>query len=128
MFAASAWIWVAAGGAIGAVLRFAVSSVVGVGANGFPWHTLTVNVLGCFVIGCAWGLWLDSQWFSQWGRYFLVVGLLGGFTTFSAFSLEVLVLLEQQRIGMAAMLVLSSVFLCLLAVWAGQQFGGLRSS
>ncbi|MFK7913637.1 MAG: CrcB family protein [Pseudomonadales bacterium] len=121
--ALSAWLWVAAGSALGACARLAVTLVVGVGHNGWPWNTLVVNIAGSLAIGCAWGLWVDSDWFAQWGRYFIVVGLLGGFTTFSAFSLEMLWLLEAQRPAAALLLAVSSVLVCLLAVWAGHQLG-----
>lgn len=121
--AGTSWLWVAAGGALGACGRLAITLVVGVGQGGWPWNTLVVNVLGSFAIGFAWGLWLDSAWFAQWGRYFLVVGLLGGFTTFSAFSLEMLWLLEAQRPLAALLLAVGSVAVCLLAVWTGQQLG-----
>ena len=121
--ALSSWLWVAAGSAIGACARLAVTLLVGVGTNGWPWNTLLVNVFGSLAIGCAWGLWLDTDWFSQWGRYFIVVGLLGGFTTFSAFSLEMLWLLEAQRPLAALLLALCSVLVCLAAVWLGQWLG-----
>lgn len=126
--ALASWLWVGAGSALGACARLAVTLVIGVGHNGWPWNTLLVNVVGSLAIGLAWGLWGEADWFGQWGRYFIVVGLLGGFTTFSAFSLEMLWLLQAQRPLTAALLAASSVLLCLLAVWVGQQLGQLWSS
>ena len=119
---------VALGGALGAVARYlmsvAVSSVPALGIGGFPWATLTVNLAGCLGIGLVWANWSQSPWFESWGRAFLVVGVLGGFTTFSAFSHETLMLLDGGRWGAAAAYVAASVVGCLLAAWLGQRFLG----
>lgn len=92
---------VALGGATGAWLRFAAGRAIGAGA--FPWATLTVNLSGSFVMG------LLAGWLARHGtggenwRLFLAVGVLGGFTTFSAFSLELANLIERGAIGTAAL-------------------------
>ena len=78
---------VARGGALGACARFALTTLW-IDPGQFPWPTLVVNVAGSFGIGLLWGFGAGAPWFESWGRYFLVVGVLGGFTTFSAFSLE----------------------------------------
>jgi CrcB protein len=85
------WLLVAAGGALGSVLRYGISLLAAaqLGA-GFPWGTLAVNVIGSAGIGIAAGLGVQGE-----ARLLLVTGLLGGFTTFSAFSLETGLLLER---------------------------------
>ena len=113
---------VALGGALGAVLRFAVSSWVGV-HHLFPWATLAINIAGSFAIGLLWGGFGHADWFQQWGRMLLVVGLLGGFTTFSAFSLETLTLMQAGRYVSGVLYVTGTVLACLLAVYLGERAG-----
>ena len=110
--------WVAAGGALGAAMRYLLSALLNTGAV-FPTATLTVNIAGSLAIGLAWGAWGTAPWFQEWGRAFLAVGLLGGFTTFSAFSLEVLTLVQAQRMVLAGLYVASSLAGCFAAVWLG---------
>ncbi|MDE0065064.1 MAG: fluoride efflux transporter CrcB [Gammaproteobacteria bacterium] len=110
--------WVAAGGALGAAARYLVSVAVHT-PQGFPAATLAVNVAGSLAIGVAWGAWAHLPWFQEWGRAFLAIGILGGFTTFSAFSLEALTLLHTDRFALAAIYVASSLAGCLMAVWLG---------
>ena len=93
------FLWVFLGGGIGASLRFALSNYLG-SAREFPWATLLVNLIGCALTG-----WLAAKF--SWPanhptRIFLVVGLLGGFTTFSAFGLETLQLLQRGQYVAAA--------------------------
>ena len=103
---------VALGGALGAVLRYGIGLTVV-----FPLGTLAVNVAGSFVIGLVW-VWLAARGLQQW-LPFVMTGLLGGFTTFSAFSLDALRLVEQGRITAAGGYVVASVILSLLACAAG---------
>ena len=110
------------GGALGAIARFAVSALIGA-HHVFPWATLAINIAGSFAIGLVWGAYGATEWFQQWGRLFLVVGLLGGFTTFSAFSLETMNLLQGARYGLAGSYVIASVLACLAAVMAGERAG-----
>ena len=119
--AGAMWInlaWVAVGGAIGAVSRYLLSVAVHSG-NDFPAATLAINIAGSLGIGLAWGAWAHQPWFQEWGRAFLAIGILGGFTTFSAFSLEALTLLHTDRFALAAIYVASSLAGCLTAVWLG---------
>ncbi len=111
---------VAAGGAVGAVGRYliAAQALRLLGPN-FPWGTLTVNVLGSFAMGVIVELSALRMSLSPPSRAFLVVGLLGGFTTFSAFSLDVSVLLERNEVGRAALYALMSVVLSVGALFAG---------
>lgn len=83
-------LWVGLGGAIGAMLRFLIAELVHRGTRqaGFPWGTLTVNVIGCLVIGWVAGHALGRGGMTPPVRYFVVIGVLGGFTTFSSFGLE----------------------------------------
>lgn len=114
------WIAVAAGGALGATLRHAVNQIAlqALGAD-FPWGTLAVNILGSFIMGVfvgAFALFWDA---SQTLRLFLTVGILGGFTTFSAFSLDSVLLLQKGQIVEAAFYILASVILSLGGLMAG---------
>ncbi|MEO0971597.1 MAG: fluoride efflux transporter CrcB [Pseudomonadota bacterium] len=114
--------WVAAGGAAGASARYLTTQLMqGWLGRSFPWGTLTVNVLGSFLIGLAvvWISTLDPETRGAQARLLLITGLLGGFTTFSAFSLETLTLAEQGFVGRAAVNVVANVFTCLAAVFAG---------
>ncbi len=106
---------VALGGAVGAVLRFLVGTALL--REGFPVAVLTVNVVGSFVMGLAAVLLLRAG-LPQW-QPFLLTGVLGGFTTFSAFSLETLTLIERGAFGQALGYVALSVGLSLLALTAG---------
>ena len=103
---------VALGGALGAVLRYGAGLVVA-----FPWGTLAVNVAGSFLIGLVWVICTARG--AQAVLPFLMTGVLGGFTTFSAFSLDALRLVEAGRIGTAGGYVLGSVALSLFACAAG---------
>ena len=113
---------VALGGASGAVLRLLLSAAIGA-HHLFPWATLAINIAGSFAIGLLWGGFGHTEWFQQWGRMLLVVGLLGGFTTFSAFSLETLNLLQGERFFFAVTYVLASMLGCLTSVFLGERVG-----
>ena len=100
---------VGAGSFIGGVARYLVSlAMKGIG-KGFPWATLTVNLLGCLLIGLLWGfLSRNATESTSWGL-FLTVGLCGGLTTFSTFSKEALSMLQAGQIGGFATYVVVSV-------------------
>ncbi len=111
---------IAAGGAIGALMRFWMS--LGVHAllgRGFPYGTLSVNVLGSLIIGVLYVLIMERTQMSPEWRALLITGFLGAFTTFSAFSIETLNLLEAGEILKAALNIVLSVVLCLSACWLG---------
>ena len=112
---------IALGGAFGSVLRFLVSTGVYQWlGRGFPYGTLSVNVMGSFLIGLlAEAMILQRVTFALEYRSAILVGFLGGFTTFSSFSLETLYLIEEGAISKAAVNILLSVIACLLAVWLG---------
>lgn len=113
-------IWVALGGALGSAARYAVN--VGVGkalGSVFPWHTVIVNVAGCFAMGVLIELMARKLNVGQEARAFLTTGILGGFTTFSAFSLDFALLVERKTYGLAGLYAAGSVILSLAAVFAG---------
>lgn len=105
------------GGAAGSMLRYAFS--VWFKHVPFPLATFLVNIVGCFVIGAVFAYALRSEQFANNWRLFLAAGICGGFTTFSAFSLESLAMLQQQRIGMFLLYVGGSILLGLTATWLG---------
>jgi CrcB protein len=118
----SAVLLVLIGGGIGAVGRFAMTGWVSGWSftpAEFPWATVFINIAGSFGIGLLWGLGHEQPWFDHWGRYLLVTGLLGGFTTFSAFSLETVALIESGQPWHAAGNAAASVLGCVLAAWFG---------
>ena len=109
---------VALGGALGASARYLTNvTATRVMGHGYPWGTLTVNVLGSFLMGV-----LVVVLAKKGGNAFaplLMTGLLGGFTTFSAFSLDAVTLFERGQAGSAALYVVASVTLSLAAIIAG---------
>lgn len=116
-------LYVALGGALGAWARYLVSTVFFVPGQ-FPWPTLAINIAGSLGIGLLWGMGQQTEWFDAWGRYLLVVGFLGGFTTFSAFSLETLWLVDGDRVLAAVSYIAASVAGCLAAALVGQRLTG----
>ena len=106
---------VAVGSAAGGVFRWLmVGWIEARSGGGFPWGTLAVNVLGGAVIGAAAAL-IEREAV----RLLLITGVLGGFTTFSAYSFQTLQLIQQHRYGAAAGYAVGSMAACLLACWAG---------
>jgi CrcB protein len=111
---------VASGGAVGAMLRYgATATLDGVLPRAFPWGTLAVNVLGSLLMGVVFVLLVERSLPDSHLRLFFGVGLLGAFTTFSAFSLDTLALIETGASAQAAVYVLASVTACLLAALTG---------
>jgi CrcB protein len=111
---------IAAGGALGSVARYA--TVVGVGrivGIGFPYGVLVANVVGGFVIGALTELMALAWSPSETMRAFLIVGVLGGYTTFSSFSLDAWLLLEKGLYGPAILYILASVILSIGALVTG---------
>jgi len=112
---------VALGGALGSVARhLAVNGLAAWLGRAFPYGTLAVNVSGCFLMGLALSLLVQRGLLGEPWRAGLMVGVLGGFTTFSAFAGETL-LLAQQRPTAALLNIGLHLALCLLAVWAGMR-------
>jgi len=121
-----AYIWVAVGGALGSVARFWFSGLVARQfGETFPWGTVLVNISGSFVIGFLAALTEpEGRWFmSPAMRQFFMIGVCGGYTTFSSFSLQTLNLLREREWLYAGGNVLLSVVLCMVAVWIGYALG-----
>ena len=115
-------LWIGLGGAVGSILRYLLSGAAqdALPRSTFPLGTLVVNVLGCFALGVLAELAETRGFMSPATRSLLMVGLLGGFTTFSAFASETVSALRDGAALVAALNVASSVFLGLAAVWGGR--------
>ena len=113
------FLYVAIGGAIGAMLRYGTGVLtVQRWGTGFPWGTVTVNLVGSFVIGFLW------QWFERYAltpqaRTFIFVGILGAFTTFSSFTLDSLRLFQAGKVGLGLWNVVGSNVVGLTAIYLG---------
>ncbi|MEW6353343.1 MAG: fluoride efflux transporter CrcB [Pseudomonadota bacterium] len=111
---------IAAGGAVGSLLRFWMSSgVYALLGRNFPYGTLLVNVLGCLLMGALFVLLTERLSLGPVWRAALLIGVLGGFTTFSAFSMETVNLIEEGAHFKAVLNVIASVALCVGATWLG---------
>lgn len=136
-----AYLWVAIGGALGSVARYWISGVVAENyGDTFPWGTLLINISGSFLIGTLAAVsGPDSRWIGtitvggcDFGpsdfRQLLMMGVCGGYTTFSSFSLQTLNLVRDREWLYAGGNILMSVVLCLIAVWLGYLLGALMNS
>ena len=111
------WIAVAVGGAFGAVARYAISTwIFDSTSHKFPYATLSVNVLGSFVMGIFFVLILEKGLLPPEWRGVLMIGFLGAFTTFSTFSLDALGLWQNGHLFLALVYALGTVVLCLAAI------------
>lgn len=111
---------IAMGGALGALLRYWVSNAVYLWlGRGFPYGTLSVNLIGSFFIGIAFVLLTERLILGVEARAFILIGLLGAFTTFSTFSMETLLLMQEGLMIKAITNIIASVLLCLMATWGG---------
>lgn len=122
------YLWIAIGGALGSMARYATSSLAAHAfGETFPWGTLIVNVVGSFVIGFFATLTgPDGRWLlPPDARLFVTIGVCGGYTTFSSFSLQTLNLVRTGEFGAALGNVALSMGLCLVSVWAGFVAGAL---
>lgn len=120
------WLVILLGGGLGSVFRYLISIWFKQNyAISFPWHTLLINITGCLLIGIAYAAFLHQTNNTLW-QLFILVGLLGGYTTFSSFGLETFELLKQRQFLKAIAYVLGSNFAGIAAVFAGywlkQQF------
>ncbi len=118
------FLWVALGGGLGSMGRFAVSILMGKWVPGFPLGTLVVNILGSF--GIAYLSYRSGADGKEWAlnpvwRHLALVGFFGGFTTFSSFSLQTIELIQKDRLPAAALNITLSLVCCLLGAWAGIQ-------
>lgn len=116
------YFWIAVGSALGGIARYWFTGVAAwLFGETFPWGTLIINITGSIVIGFFATLTgPDGRWFvGSTTRLFVMVGLCGGFTTFSSFSLQTLNLLHDGEWLYAGLYIAGSVALCLLGVWIG---------
>ncbi|OFA33341.1 chromosome condensation protein CrcB [Glaciecola punicea] len=124
MSAINTYLIIACGGAIGACLRyFLTQESIKLLGKGFPFGTLAVNVIGSFALGCLY-MWIEQEQreISDSLRLFLGVGLLGALTTFSTFSYDTLLLLQQSEYIKALLNILLNVGLCIVGVWLAVLF------
>jgi fluoride exporter len=116
----NAVLMVATGGALGSVARYGLNiSVTRILGDVFPWGILVANVLGCFLMGILGAYFMQRMPQGEAARLFMTTGFLGGFTTFSAFSFDVLKLINGGHNTAAVLYVLTSVGFSVLAVFAG---------
>ena len=112
------YIYVGLGGALGAMLRYALSTVTV--RTDFPFMTLLTNLTGAFLIGCIVGIAESHENIPSGLILFLKTGFCGGYTTFSTFSLETFTLFEQKNYSTGIVYAVLSLLLCLIGVWAGR--------
>jgi CrcB protein len=128
-----AYLWVALGGALGSVSRYWLSGVVAARfGETFPWGTLVINATGSFLIGVIGALAspegrMDSE-SRAFATQFLMIGICGGYTTFSSFSWQTLQRLQDRDWLYAGGNIVLSVVLCLIAVWLGWMLGSVFGS
>lgn len=116
------YLWIFLGGGLGSLARYAASGLIARQfGETFPWGTLLVNVTGSFLIGFfATATGVDGKWWaSPSAREFVMLGILGGYTTFSSFSLQTLALAREGEWWKAGGNAVLSLALCMLAVWLG---------
>ena len=116
------WLLVACGGAIGACLRYGAGLLISKPQHLFPWTTWSVNLLGCFLAGVFFALSFGYPTLQNETRLFVMVGILGGFTTFSSFGLETFQLLRQGQVLLALTYSVSSVVIGVLFLALGFYF------
>jgi fluoride exporter len=127
-----AYLWIGIGGALGSIGRYWLNGIVSARFETFPMGTLAINVLGSFIIGVFAALTMpegrmnsDSRAFAT---QFIMIGVCGGFTTFSSFSLQTINLLRDREWLYAGGNVLLSVAVCLVATWLGYLLGAALTS
>jgi CrcB protein len=118
-----AYLLAALGGALGALARWGVAVALPSSPGSWPWATLLVNLTGCLLIGVLLAVLLARYPSSPWLRPLLATGVLGGYTTYSAFAVEVVQLIDAGALGMVAAYVVASVLGGVLAVTAGLLLG-----
>lgn len=108
------WLFVALGGALGAVSRYGLTQLVPVAASGFPWAIWFANVLGSMLMGLLYVLIIERGIIAQQWTPFLMVGFLGALTTFSSFAVDGVLLWQNGQVSIALAYITSSVVTCLL--------------
>jgi CrcB protein len=117
---------VAIGGALGATTRYGLDRLIEARSSSlYPWSTFTINVTGCFIIGLVNAALVDRHHLPAWVRVGLVVGVIGGYTTFSTFAQEALDLAEIRHVAVSFTYIVASVGLGIAAVAVGTRIGRL---
>ena len=110
------------GGGLGSIARYLCQKwFMDHHLHAFPWATFMVNIIGCFLIGLFWGIFLKPFAGNESWKLFLMTGICGGFTTFSAFTLEGIGLMKEQRLGLFFIYIGGSVVIGLLATYVGMK-------
>jgi CrcB protein len=116
----NAYLLVGIGGALGALMRFGAQNWIGSLPNGFPVATFLVNIVGSIAMGVLVGILAKTTpQYQNEIRLFVAVGIFGGFTTFSSFSLDAIALIERGDILQATVYIVGSVLLSLVGLWIG---------
>ncbi len=114
------YLLVGIGGALGAMLRYGAQVAIGSLPNGFPVSTFLINIVGSIAMGVLVGLLAKfTPQFQNEIRLFVAVGIFGGFTTFSSFSLDAITLIERGEIMQAGVYIVGSVIFCIAGLWMG---------
>lgn len=118
------YLFIGLGGFLGSIARFGLASLVQNRTESlFPYGTMAVNIIGCFMIGLLMTLFQERFVVSQNIRLFLIIGILGGFTTFSSFSYDTFALMKSGNVLSAGLNAGGNLFGCLIATWAGFSVG-----
>ena len=118
------FLWVCLGGAAGSGARYLASGwALALLGTAFPYGTLTVNIVGSFLLGGLMQIGISTEWMSPTIRLALTTGVMGGFTTYSTFSYETMKLLQERAFGIAALNVAVTLLVCLAATFLGLAAG-----
>lgn len=117
------WLIVFLSGGLGALMRFGINQWIPFSLGQFPWATFFVNALGAFLIGLGYALIVEKVSLSEYWRHALMVGFLGGFTTFSTFALETLLMITQGYLSLGIAYLMVSVVVCLIFAAIGLSLG-----
>jgi CrcB protein len=118
------FVFIGLGGFFGSIARYGLTSLVQTKSESlFPYGTMLVNIIGCFIIGLLMTLFQERIVVSQNIRLFLIIGILGGFTTFSSFSYDTFAMMKSGNFLDAGLNASVSLFGCLIATWAGFYVG-----
>jgi CrcB protein len=109
------WIFIALGGALGAMSRYGLTQLIPIAANGFPWAIWCANVVGSMLMGLFYVLIIEKAVIAQHWTPLIMVGFLGALTTFSSFALDGVLLWQNGHAGVALTYIISSVVACLLS-------------
>ena len=113
------FLFIASGGALGASLRYLVSSICKLYFTYFPLGTLCVNIIGSFIIGLLANYIYSKEVSDIFFKYFIIIGLLGSFTTFSSFSIETIELMKEGKTSLSLIYISLSFILCISSAFIG---------